>query len=85
MTKNNDLVLIDTSTGLTSGLDNLAADGIYNGSERAADRGEFTFVIAGAEADGAATDFKALTDGTWDGDVKVQFTATWDGDFTPAP
>nr|WP_242685861.1 common pilus major fimbrillin subunit EcpA [Providencia sp. M-8] len=85
LTKNNDLVLIDTSTGLTSGLDNLAADGIYNGSERAADRGEFTFVIAGAEADGAATDFKALTDGTWDGDVKVQFTATWDGDFTPAP
>lgn len=85
LTKDSDTVLIDTSTGLTSGLDNLAADGVYNSSDRATDRGEFTFVIANAEAAGAATDFSSLTDGTWDGDVKVQFTATWDGEFTPAP
>ncbi|MBJ2569682.1 fimbrial protein, partial [Salmonella enterica subsp. enterica serovar Typhimurium] len=77
-----DVVLIDTSKGLTSGLDNLAADGIYNGSERATDRGEFTFVIASAQAAGATADFKSLADGVWDGDVKVQFTATWDGDFS---
>lgn len=85
LTKNADLVLIDTSKGLTSGLDNLAADGIYNSSDRATDRGEFTFVITGAESGGVATDFNSLSDGTWDGDVKVQFTATWDGNFTPAP
>ncbi|OOQ56172.1 fimbrial protein [Proteus mirabilis] len=83
LSKTTDVVLIDTSKGLTSGLDNLAADGIYNGSERATDRGEFTFVIAGAQAAGATADFKSLADGVWDGDVKVQFTATWDGDFSP--
>ncbi|ELX8380777.1 common pilus major fimbrillin subunit EcpA [Providencia vermicola] len=83
LSKTTDTVLIDTSKNLTSGLDNLAADGIFNGSERATDRGEFTFVIAGAESEGAAADFNSLTDGTWDGDVKVQFTATWDGDFSP--
>lgn len=82
LSKTTDVVLIDTSKGLTSGLDNLAADGIYNGSERATDRGEFTFVIAGAQAAGATADFKSLADGVWDGDVKVQFTATWDGDFS---
>ena len=85
LNKTTDTVLIDTSKNMTSGLDNIAANGVYNAAERATDRGEFTFVIAGAEAGGAATDFKSLTDGTWDGDVKVQFTATWDGDFTPAP
>lgn len=83
LSKTTDVVLIDTSKGLTSGLDNLAADGVYNGSERATDRGEFTFVIAGAQAAGATADFKSLADGVWDGDVKVQFTATWDGDFSP--
>lgn len=82
LSKTTDVVLIDTSKGLTSGLDNLAADGVYNGSERATDRGEFTFVIAGAQAEGATADFKSLADGVWDGDVKVQFTATWDGDFS---
>lgn len=85
LSKTTDTVLIDTSKNLTSGLDNLAAKGVYDGSERATDRGEFTFVIASAEAKGVSADFKSLTDGTWDGDVKVQFTATWDGDFTPAP
>lgn len=85
LSKTTDTVLIDTSKNLTSGLDNLAAKGIYDGSDRATDRGEFTFVIASAEAKGASADFKSLTDGTWDGDVKVQFTASWDGDFTPAP
>ncbi|OAT49719.1 common pilus major fimbrillin subunit EcpA [Providencia heimbachae] len=78
-----DTVLIDTSKGLTSGLDNLAADGIYNSADRATDRGEFTFVIASAESAGASADFNSLADGVWDGDVKVQFTATWDGTFTP--
>lgn len=82
LSKTTDVVLIDTSKGLTSGLDNLAADGIYNGSERATDRGEFTFVIASAQVAGATADFKSLADGVWDGDVKVQFTATWDGDFS---
>ena len=79
LSKTTDVVLIDTSKGLTSGLDNLAADGIYNGSERATDRGEFTFVIASEQAEGATADFKSMADGVWDGDVKVQFTATWDG------
>ncbi|MFH6839607.1 common pilus major fimbrillin subunit EcpA [Providencia sp. 2024EL-00732] len=73
--------LIDVAGGLTSGLDNLAADGVYNGSDRATDRGEFTFVIASAESAGAAAEFKDLADGVWDGDVKVQFTANWEGTF----
>ncbi len=86
LSKDANVVLVDTSKNLTGGLDNITADGIYNGSDRATDRGEFTFVIANAEKAGAAADFKDLTDGTWDGDVKVQFTATWDGDFTaPTP
>ena len=80
-----DTVLIDTKNKLTSGLDNLAAKGVFDGADRATDRGEFTFVMASAESAGAATDFKALTDGVWDGDVKVQFTASWDGTFTPIP
>ena len=73
--------LIDVAGGLTSGLDNLAADGVYNGSDRATDRGEFTFVIASAESAGAAAEFKDHADGVWDGDVKVQFTANWEGTF----
>ncbi|MGJ3355449.1 common pilus major fimbrillin subunit EcpA [Providencia sp. Je.9.19] len=83
--KTTDTTLVDVLAGQTSGLDNLAADGVYNGADRATDRGEFTFVIASAESAGAAAEFKDLTDGVWDGDVKVQFTANWEGTFTPTP
>lgn len=85
LNKTTETVLVDTSLGLTSGLDSLSADGIYNGTERATDRGEFTFVITSAEEAGADVAFNTLADGVWDGDVKVQFTAAWDGTFTPTP
>ncbi|CBG89659.1 common pilus major fimbrillin subunit EcpA [Citrobacter rodentium] len=67
----------------TSGLENLLAEGAYNGTERVSDRSDFTFSIASATTDGATpvTDFASLPDGYWTGDVKVQFTATW---TTPA-
>ncbi|EPL9570718.1 common pilus major fimbrillin subunit EcpA [Providencia rettgeri] len=76
-----DTTLIDVAQGITSGLDNLAAEGIWDGSDRSTDRGEFTFVIANAKAAGATAEFKDLADGVWDGDVKVQFTANWEGTF----
>ncbi|WP_369310004.1 common pilus major fimbrillin subunit EcpA [Providencia rettgeri] len=76
-----DTTLISVADGITSGLDNLAADGVFNSSDRATDRGEFTFVIAKAKMAGTAAEFKDLADGVWDGDVKVQFTANWEGNF----
>ncbi|WP_353168538.1 common pilus major fimbrillin subunit EcpA [Providencia sp.] len=77
-----DTTLIDVAQGITSGLDNLAANGSWDVSDRSTDRGEFTFVIANAKAAGVDAEFKDLTDGVWDGDVKIQFTANWEGSFT---
>ena len=65
------------------GLESLMADGAYNGAERVSDQSSFKFSIASATSDGstAITDYSALPDGYWTGDVKVQFNATW---TTPA-
>ena len=54
------------------------ADGAYNGAERVSDQSSFKFSIASATSDGstAVTDYSALPDGYWTGDVKVQFNAT---------
>ncbi|HHR5860537.1 TPA: common pilus major fimbrillin subunit EcpA [Providencia alcalifaciens] len=83
LSKSKDTTLVDTLAGITSGLDNLSSAGIYNGSGRATDRGEFTFLVASAESsEGTPTDFKSLADGSWDGNIKIQFTATWNGNFT---
>ncbi|MFP2426224.1 common pilus major fimbrillin subunit EcpA [Enterobacter ludwigii] len=74
-------VLVNAAS--TSGLESLLADGAYNGAERVSDQSSFKFSIASATSDGstAITDYSALPDGYWTGDVKVQFNATW---TTPA-
>lgn len=74
-------VLVNAAS--TSGLESLLADGAYNGAERVSDQSSFKFSIASATSDGstAVTDYSALPDGYWTGDVKVQFNATW---TTPA-
>lgn len=54
------------------------ADGAYNGADRVSDQSNFKFTIASATSDGSTpvTDYSALPDGYWTGDVKVQFNAT---------
>ncbi|POT58515.1 fimbrial protein [Citrobacter amalonaticus] len=70
-------VLVNASS--TSGLESLMADGAYNGTERVSDQSSFKFTIASATSDGTTpvSDYSALPDGYWSGDVKVQFNATW--------
>ena len=78
-------VMIDTAKGVTAGLGALATSTAFAGSDRTSAQGAFTFSIAEATSAGAATNFKDLTDGYWDGDVNIEFVATWDGTFTPTP
>ncbi|MCK2182334.1 common pilus major fimbrillin subunit EcpA [Hafnia paralvei] len=68
-----------TSSSLSNGLDNLTADGAYNGAGRVSDQSSFNFNISSATSDGSTpvSDYSELPDGYWAGDVKVQFTATW--------
>ena len=77
LTNSSDTVLVNSSS--TSGLESLMADGAYNGAARVSDQSNFKFTIASATSDGsqAVTDYSALPDGYWTGDVKVQFNATW--------
>ncbi|UNH43809.1 common pilus major fimbrillin subunit EcpA [Moellerella wisconsensis] len=69
--------LIDFNKGTTAGLDNLGQETAFGSKDRVTDRGAFNFVIASAKLDDAVTSFEELSDGTWDGDVSVQFTAVW--------
>ena len=75
-TNSSDTVLVNSSS--TSGLESLMADGAYNGADRVSDQSNFKFTIASATSDGSTpvTDYSALPDGYWTGDVKVQFNAT---------
>ena len=77
LTNSSDTVLVNSSS--TSGLESLMSDGAYNGSDRVSDQSNFKFTIASATSDGSTpvTDYSALPDGYWTGDVKVQFNATW--------
>jgi len=62
-----------------AGLENLLADGAYNGTERVSDHSSFKFSIASATTDGSTpvSNFPPLRNGVWSGEVMVQFTATW--------
>jgi len=72
------LVMIDTANNILGG--NLSAlSNAYNQAGRTSAQDGFTFKIASGTTDGttAATDFSALPEGIWSGDVSVQFDATW--------
>lgn len=75
--KTSDTVLVDTLTGKSGGLSNIASN--YNQAGRFAGQDAFTFSIASATTDGTtpATDLSVLPEGIWSGDVSVQFDATW--------
>ncbi|WP_193138596.1 common pilus major fimbrillin subunit EcpA [Klebsiella aerogenes] len=78
-----DTVMVDTSKGISAGLSPLAVNSAYAGSGRTSTQGVFAFNVSKATVAGKDTLFKDLTDGYWDGNVNVEFTATWDGTFTP--
>lgn len=80
-----EMVMIDTSKGISAGLAPLAQKSAFAGADRASTQGVFAFSILKAAVAGADTAFKDLTDGYWDGNVNVEFTATWDGTFTTTP
>lgn len=77
LSKTAPVTLIDTSEGVSSGLDALAVASAYAGSERVSTQGNFDFSIESASNGTQTTAFSELADGYWSGDVKVQFTAVW--------
>lgn len=85
LSESTETVMVDTSAGISAGLSALAVPSAYAGSNRSSTQGVFAFDIAKATVAGADTALKDLTDGYWDGNVNVEFTASWDGTFTPAP
>lgn len=81
LSKDSEVVMIDTANGVNSGLTALTAGDAFGKSDRVSALGQFNFSIASASVAGAPTTYKDLTDGLWDGNVNVQFVATWTGDF----
>ncbi|MBP6116036.1 MAG: hypothetical protein KBC57_00080 [Neisseriaceae bacterium] len=81
LSKDTELVMIDTGSGVNTGLTALTAGDAYAQSGRVSALGQFNFSITSASVGGTATPYKDLTDGLWDGNVNVQFLATWTGDF----
>ena len=80
LTKEDNLVLIDTANNINAGLEALSQNPAYTGTGRSSAQGNFVFSIESATSDGSTdADFSALPDGVWDGEVAVQFTATWVG------
>lgn len=78
LTKENETQLIDTKNNVSAGLEGLAQSSAFAGKGRTSAQGEFEFTVDSAKSDGAAvTDFSELPEGTWGGEVAVQFTATW--------
>lgn len=70
--------LIDTANNVSAGLEGLAQSTAYAGKGRTSAQSAFEFTVESAKNDGqAVTDFEELPDGSWDGEVAVQFTATW--------
>lgn len=76
--KTAETTMIDTSAGILGG--NLSAlSNAYDKASRTSAQDQFTFSIIGATSDGTTgvTDFSALPEGIWSGDVSVEFNATW--------
>lgn len=76
--KTADTTMIDTAAGILGGNLNLLSKGYKVAGRTTAQEG-FTFSIIGGTSDGtkAVTDYSALPEGIWSGDVSVQFDATW--------
>ncbi|WP_044182077.1 common pilus major fimbrillin subunit EcpA [Phytobacter massiliensis] len=76
--KNVPTVMIDTAGGvLGNGLSVLST--LYNSSARTTAQDGFNFSIISGTSDGvtAVSDYSALPEGIWSGDVSVRFDATW--------
>ena len=76
--KNADTKMIDTAAGILGGNLSALSTG-YNQTTRTSAQDLFTFSIIKGTTDGSAvvTDYSALPEGIWSGDVSVQFDATW--------
>ena len=78
LTKAGETTLVNTANGVNAGLDALAQPSLYAGAGRDSAQGSFVFTIDSATTDGTtAAQFEDLADGSWDGEVAVQFTANW--------
>lgn len=78
LSKSEETVLIAAGHGIRSGLSPLAKTDIYSSKDRESAQGDFGFSIKKAiNAAGQDTDLSQLKDGTWNGEVAVQFTAVW--------
>lgn len=75
LSKSSEIVMIDAAQNINAGLEALAENFATDG--RTSTQGNFTFTIDSATVDGNPVDFSELSDGLWNGDVSVQFTATW--------
>ena len=76
--KDTETSLIDTAKNVSAGLEDLAQSSAYAGKGRTSAQSNFEFTVDSAKAEGQdVADFSELADGTWDGEVAVQFTATW--------
>lgn len=76
--KNVPTVMIDTAGGvLGNGLSVLST--LFNSSARTTAQDGFNFSIISGTSDGvtAVSDYSALPEGIWSGDVSVRFDATW--------
>lgn len=78
LSKEAQTTMINTTSGISAGLDALAGKAIFSSNDRNSAQGKFVFKIDSATTDGTEeTSYKELSDGVWLGDVAVQFTATW--------
>jgi Mat/Ecp fimbriae major subunit len=78
LNKDSETTLIDTAKNVSAGLEGLAQNSAFAGKGRSSAQGDFEFTVETAKTDGQpVTNFEDLPDGTWDGEVAVQFNATW--------
>ncbi|MDQ8934903.1 common pilus major fimbrillin subunit EcpA [Acinetobacter rudis] len=78
LSKAEETVLISTDHSTRSGLSSLANKSAYSANNRESAEGLFGFSIKNAtNTSGQNTDFSKLKDGTWNGEVAIQFTAVW--------
>lgn len=83
LTTGNDVTLIDTDSNSYSGNLGALTNG-FNTTGRSTAQDSFSFSITNGTSNGTTpvSDMSQLPEGTWSGDVSVQFDATW---TTPNP
>lgn len=79
LNKTTAVTMIDTKNNISAGLDSIALKNAYSGTGRSSAQSNFMFTVASAKDKTGAdiADLSTLTDGRWDGEVAVQFTALW--------